>query len=325
MTLPAYPEGVLLEDAPCPHHCPPSDELVLEGMDRLHGLPGKFRVVRCRHCGLMRTNPRPTRETIGAYYPESYAPYQATTVSSRPAKPLKWHHRAKERIRKFFGRDMRRLPPISPGHMVEIGCASGDYLMQMQAAGWSTEGIEFSPSATAQARARGLHVQTASVESAEPPQKPADIVTAWMVLEHLHQPVEDLRKIRTWVKPDGYLVGVVPDADAWDRKKFGTYWYALHLPNHLFHYTPKSLRRLLAEAGWDLVQVRWQANANNLFNTLEAWLLDRDHPRALKWVRWLKSDPSRRADKMRRRLHWLLGVTRQSGRMEFWARPRSNP
>lgn len=320
-----YPEGVLLEDVPCPHRCPPSDEPVLEGHDRLNGVPGRFRVVRCRHCGLMRTNPRPTSETIGVYYPDTYAPYQSVATGTPPVKVRRWHHRVKERIHRFLGHDMRRLPPIEPGHMIEIGCASGDYLLQMQALGWSTEGIEFSESAAVKARASGLQVQQATVENAEPPMQQADVVAAWMVLEHLHQPVEALQKVRTWVKPEGYLVGVVPDADAWDRKIFGPYWYALHLPAHLFHYTPRSLRRLFAEAGWDLVHLRWQANANHLLNSLESWLQDQQRPRALKWVRWLKNDPSRRAHKMRRRLHWLLGVTHQSGRMEFWARPSTQP
>jgi len=128
-----------------------------------------------------------------------------------------------------------------------------------------------------------------------------------------------LRKLRQWVKPDGYMVGAVPDADAFDRKMFGACWYALHLPAHLYHYTPTTFRQVLAAGGWDVVALRWQANPNNLLNTLEWWAQDRQRPRTLAFVRWMKS--SRRARRLRNWLGWTLGVTRQSGRMEFWARP----
>jgi len=312
-----YPPGVELEDCPCPNGCAASDEAVLEGEDRIHGVPGRFKVVCCRQCGLMRTNPRPTPQTIGAYYPDDYAPYKAN--DNAPAKQRKWRHRAKDRVRRFFGRDTRRLPDLPPGHLVEIGCASGNYLVEVQNRGWSTEGIEFSDVAAENARRRGLLVQTGSVESAAPPQRPADVVAAWMVLEHLHDPLHALGKIRGWLKPDGYFVGVVPDASAFDRKLFGTHWYALHLPAHLYHFTPESLRLLLSQAGWQLEKLRWQPNGMNLLNTLEYWLQDRKRLRSLAFVRWMKH--SKRASTLRRWLGWILGLTRQSGRMEFWARP----
>lgn len=312
-----YLDGVVLESKPCPNGCAPSDRLVLEGQDRLHGLRGRFRVVECTRCGLLRTDPRPTAQTIGAYYPDDYGPY--LTVPSVKVKPSTWHRRLRARLNRFFGKDVRRLPDMSPGHMLEVGCASGAYLIEMQAKGWSVEGIEFSPQAAQMARERGLTVQTASLESAQPPRAMADVVTAWMVLEHLHEPLDGLRKIREWVKPGGYLVAAVPDAGALERRVFGEYWYGLHLPAHLYHYTPSSLRTLLRNAGWELVAVRWQPNPNNLLNSLE-WMAEERHwPRRLRFARWMKSSP--KAGKLRKRLGWLLGVTRQSGRMEFWARP----
>lgn len=319
MTDTSYPPSVQLEDQDCPNGCSRLDEPVLEGQDRIHGVPGRFKVVQCRQCGLMRTNPRPTPQTIGAYYPDDYAPYKADRDA--PLKQRKWRHRAKERIRRFFGRDTRRLPDMPPGHLIEIGCASGNYLMEVKSKGWSTEGIEFSNSAADSARQRGLQVQTGSVESAAPPRESADVVAAWMVLEHLHDPIFALGKIRGWLKPDGYFVGVVPDASAFDRKLFGTHWYALHLPAHLYHFTPHSLKALLAKAGWELVQLRWQPNGMNLLNTLDYWAQDQQHPRTLRFVRWMKH--AKRASTLRRWLGWILGLTRQSGNMEFWAKPAS--
>lgn len=312
-----YLQGVVLESRPCPNGCASSDRFVVEGKDRLHDLPGRFKVVRCAQCGLMRTDPRPTAETIGAYYPDDYAPYHV--VPTIKVKPSTWHRRMKARLTRLMGRDSRRLPDIPPGHLLEIGCAAGAYLAEMQAKGWSVEGIEFSPRAAEAARQRGLTVQTGSLESALHPTQKADVIAAWMVLEHLHEPASSLRKLLDWVKPGGYLVAVVPDAGAIERRVFGEYWYALQLPTHLYHYTPSSLRVLLQNAGWDLVSVRWQPNPNNLLNSLEWWAREHQKSRTLRFACWMKQ--SRGARKLRTWLGWLLGMTRQSGRMEFWARP----
>src|SRR5438094_653484 len=100
-----------LESVPCALGCPPNDEEILLGRDRLHALPGNFRIVRCRTCGLMRTNPRPTLDAMESYYPEDYGPYESTKVN--PSKGLR---RAKSVSLSFSTRTQER--PLSY-HRVE--------------------------------------------------------------------------------------------------------------------------------------------------------------------------------------------------------------
>ena len=310
----AYPEGVRLEDRPCPNGCTQNDSLVLEGGDRLHGIAGRFKVMRCVHCGLMRTNPRPTPETIGAYYPGDYGPYRtaAAPIASRRAG-------LKQRLKRALSLETRATPPIPVGRLLEIGCANGIYMDQMRRVGWSVEGIEFSAPAAEQARARGFDVQTATVETAQKPAQPVDVVAAWMVLEHLHEPVSALQKVRSWVKPDGYLIASIPDARAWERRLFGDRWYALQLPTHLYHYTPETIATVLHSAGWELKRISWQRNCNNLLWSLQYLCADKGWTRLGKMTSWLRTTGA--ASHGRLLLGWLLGVTHQSGRMEIWAQP----
>ncbi|MEJ7619026.1 MAG: hypothetical protein WKF30_19070 [Pyrinomonadaceae bacterium] len=103
---------VSLEDRACPLGCAPDDELLFSGRDRLHDLPGIFQVVKCRACGLMRTNPRPTPETIGFYYPENYGPYQSTRVdenrNNHQRSPLK--RTLRKLFKRIFQLNIERLP-----------------------------------------------------------------------------------------------------------------------------------------------------------------------------------------------------------------------
>lgn len=308
------PDSVVLESRDCPLGCTNNERLVIEAGDRLHGVPGHFKVVECVTCGLMRTNPRPTPATIGVYYPSDYGPYQAV----EPVMPS-GRSKAKQRIRDLLGMDTRQTPPITPGRLLEIGCSNGAYMAQMRQAGWTAEGIEFSDAVAEQARSRGFHVQTSTLEAAAPPPEPVDVVAAWMVLEHLHEPVETLRRVRGWVRPNGYLIASVPDAGSIERWLFGDRWYALQLPTHLFHYTPQSIEAMLQAAGWQLTRLHYQRNCNNLLKSLEALAADKRWPWLLKTVQWIGA--GRTARPLRLGLAWLLGATHQSGRMEVWAQP----
>ncbi|RPI15807.1 MAG: class I SAM-dependent methyltransferase [Lysobacterales bacterium] len=307
------------EDRSCPLGCPLSDQLEIEAGDRLHGLPGRYRVVRCARCGLLRTNPRPAPAAMGSYYPEDYGPHQMNDEAD--ASPAGAATR-RARLLRRLGLEVRATPPVSPGRLLEIGCASGGWLARMQQAGWSVRGIEFSPRAAERARHRGFDVQVATIESATAPPEPVELVAAWMVLEHLHEPVEALRRVREWVTPEGYLIASVPDAGALERRLFGARWYALQLPTHLFHYSPATLGRLLAAAGWRVERVAWQPNCMNLLHSLEYLAEDRGQKRLGSAVRWLRSAPG--AARLRVILGWLLARLRQSGRIEVWARPAAH-
>jgi SAM-dependent methyltransferase len=314
-----FPAGVKLEDKPCPLGCSDSDEFVLKGMDRIYGVPGEFTVVRCRTCGLMRTNPRPTLDTIGAYYPDNYGPHLDTRVKNITKKsPV--HPLLRRIARKVFQMNATRLPAISPGRMLEIGCASGSFLRKMAIEGWDVKGIELSAKASENARSLGYSVHTGPIGTASEPERFFDLVVGWMVFEHLPDPLPSLRKLYSWTKPGGWLVLSVPDAGSLEFKIFRDYWYALHLPNHLYHYTSETIDAVLMRGGWRIERIFHHRLLNNLFPSIGYYLSDR----GLKGraVGWLINFP-----KNARMLHYffypisfLLGVFSQTGRMTVWAR-----
>jgi len=118
-----------MEDKDCPLGCSRNDEFIIKGRDRICDLPGEFHVVRCRTCDLMRTNPRPTVETIDFYYPDQYGPFQGTKISevhsSAISSPIK------KLIKKVFRFNVMILPGMAPGRLLEVGCASGSFMHQM--------------------------------------------------------------------------------------------------------------------------------------------------------------------------------------------------
>lgn len=315
------PAEVQLENRPCPLGCPPSDEVVLTGRDRLHDLPGSFSVVRCRTCGLLRTDPRPTAETMGFYYPDDYGPYLSTQIPVSSVSRL-WR-RCKELGRNLLGVDSMSLPAgLAPGHLLEVGCASGGFLAAMAQAGWTVEGIEFSPSAAESARQAGFRVFAGSLESAPDPERPFDLVVGWMVLEHLHEPVAALQKLNRWTRPGGLLAVSVPNARSFQLALFRERWFALHLPAHLYHFTPEVLTRMLAESGWIVERILQQKVMTDVVASI-GYVLEDKFP-LLPLGRWLSRHPSI-LNLPLYPLSWLMSRLGQSGRVTVWARRAGGP
>lgn len=310
----SVPENVALEDVDCPLGCPRNDQVITSGHDRLHGLPGRFDVVRCKRCGLMRTNPRPNLATMSFYYPENYRPYTITEVGKSGPR-----RKRRSGFSNWMKADARALPPIVPGRLLELGCASGSFLHEMAQAGWEVEGIEPSAQAARQAREAGYKVQNASLESALEPAEPFDVIVGWMVLEHLHQPLVTLQRLRSWVREDGWLLLSVPDAGSLEFKLFKDRWYALQLPTHLTHFSPSTLTSMLDRADWAVERIVWHRNARNTLLSLSYLAADRDWQGAAGFFR--EAGERRRLRTFGKAFGILQGLLHQSGRMTVWARP----
>jgi SAM-dependent methyltransferase len=116
---------------------------------------------------------------------------------------------------------------------------------------WEVMGVEPSTEAANFARKTfGLNIHVGDLASARFPSAHFDAITMWDVLEHLHDPLADLREVRRVIKPDGLFLFRVPAWDSLDARLFGPYWAGLDSPRHMVVLTRRSVRRLLAEAGF---------------------------------------------------------------------------
>lgn len=313
------PELVRLESAPCPMGCAAGDRVVLSSTDRHHRLPGVFRVVQCGCCGLLRTDPRPTQDTMAYYYPDDYEAYLPTAGDLTHDAPGSCGGLARRWARKWIRFLDQATPVMKPGRMLEIGCASGVYLHKMAQKGWTVEGIEFSSFAAEQARSLGYPVFSGPVEEAPEKEGQYDLIAAWMALEHLHAPLPVLASLRRMAAPGAWLAVSVPDAGSLEFRLFRERWIALHLPNHLYHFTGETLTRLLARAGWEAKRVIYQ-RITNLPGSM-----------ALVWEDCVRGSPMT-PEARSRMIYTGLGVNLamyplaralsaigQSGRMTVWA------
>jgi SAM-dependent methyltransferase len=219
-----------------------ADELLV-APDRLFPRDREFHLVRCRSCALVFVNPQPEPAVLSEHYPPEYGQMLSADPAAIPAGVIK--------VADMLAR--RRLPRGGPpGRGLEIGIGGGAYLRALRGEGWTVDGVEMSAALSDRARGDGFTVHTGTAEDVLPglPADSYDLVAMWHVIEHLTDPRGVLSEIRRILKPGGRLLLELPNYDGYARAVFGSYWAALDLPRHLYHFTPATLAVLLQRVGF---------------------------------------------------------------------------
>jgi SAM-dependent methyltransferase len=105
------------------------------------------------------------------------------------------------------------------------------------------------------ARAAGLDVRE-TIDDAQEAHAPFDCITLWHSLEHMRDPQATLKSLAKLLAPEGFLFVAVPDAEGLQARVFGSGWFHLDVPRHLYHFGATSLGSLLDAAGFAIVR-RW--------------------------------------------------------------------
>ncbi len=275
-------------------------ELLFKARDILYNVPGEFQIVRCKECGLMMINPRLDKNEMKKYYPANYGPYKnyfanrLYTSNSKIKlilKKIKLLRIIQSTKNKFFDTSGNRIPSYKKkGIVLEIGCATGSFLNEMKKKGWEVEGIEMDEKSVKYAKKNGLNVHLGDIVDYDFGPNKYDLILMFMVLEHLYNPLEVLKKCRNIITKDGYLVLSIPNSGSWEFKFFKGLWHALQPPNHLYFYNKKSIRKLLEISGFKIVKIFYQSNISSLIAST-GYLLRDKFKKETKIIKYLINYP----------------------------------
>jgi len=210
-----------------------------------------FGVVRCPVCDLAFISPRLSSDALQRMYDEPA--YFEDTVYGDPTgrSPAMVLQRTWTQGR-LSGLVDRRPPPAK---LLEIGTGYGYFLAAARDAGYQVSGVELSRTGAAHARDRhGLEIFRGQLASA-PIDERADVICFWDTLEHVPDPLEFLREVRLRLSDDGVVALSVPSFASLPARLLGPRWWTLKPEQHIWLFTPTTLRLLAARAGLVLTSV----------------------------------------------------------------------
>ena len=207
---------------------------------------------------------------------------------------------------------------------LELGCATGQYLVRLRDTGWLATGIEPGERPASIAKAAGLDVRSGTLDDIQLQSEQFELAAAWMVIEHVPDAKQTLQSLHSLLIPGGTLLFSIPNAGCWEPRFFGKYWYVWELPRHLHHFTPSSIRKLLEECGFADITIIHQRNLSYVVGSLALWILAR-WPES-RFGCWLLRYPDRPTTAMKLFLApfaHVLAWMRQGGRLTIFARRRT--
>ncbi len=205
---------------------------------------GNFPVVRCTRCGLVRSNPRDDDQTLRRVYSELCDEAYDAEDQNRTRV-----------ARDHLGLVTRYCP--QPARLLDVGCATGLFVCLAHDYGWQASGLDASSWAVSRARERcpTVRFMEGIVEEVEIPPESFEVVTMWDLLEHVRSPTETLKRVWDWLIQGGWLFMNLPNIESRMARLMGRRWILL-LREHLWYFSPATIREVLEKTGFELVQTR---------------------------------------------------------------------
>jgi SAM-dependent methyltransferase len=233
------------ETLPCPACGSPRHESQFE--------KSGFHYDQCAICDTLFVNPRPTHENLMQIYTDSPSTRFWVDEFFLPMAEARREKIFKPRAQYITD----KFPQLQRGVIGDIGAGFGIFSEEMQKL-WpnsSILAIEPSTDMATICRNKGLTVLESTMESVDPRCHQFDLLTAFELFEHLHDPALFAGKACQLLKPGGYLYLTTLNGLGFDIQVFWERSKSIMPPSHLNFFNPASISFLLEKMGFSLIEV----------------------------------------------------------------------
>lgn len=209
-----------------------------------------YKLAKCAYCEMVWDYNPP--DNIGFHYDKSYF------INDNPKGGYANYFEGMKINRRTFAERLQRIEKTyGKGILLDVGCALGDFLYEAKKRGWrKTYGIELSKYASGYAGKRGLNVKQGSLATNSLQNNYFDTITYQDVIEHLANPVGELKLAYKLLKKGGVIFLVTPDVGGLWKKLLGPLWYHYKPGEHVMYFSQKSLGLALKKAGFRNIRTK---------------------------------------------------------------------
>lgn len=193
-------------------------------------------IFQCIQCGLGRSEC--ANFDVHDYYTEDYfsGGHRDGYANYCASEPV---------LRREFARTVQFVRQYrNGGRLLEIGCAYGFFLEEARRF-YDVAGIEIADAAAVFCRRRGLTVINGMADEDNLARfGMMDVIVLLDVIEHLPDPQSTLALCRRYLNPGGVIIITTGDFSSFYARVAGRNWRLMTPPQHLWYFTPESMRRL---------------------------------------------------------------------------------
>lgn len=204
--------------------------------DRLH-----YRIVRCKRCGLHRSNPIYKPEQISMLYKKSTLRYETEIPY----------------LKKTYGRYLKRITPLleSRHRLLDIGCGNGFFLQEAQEQGFkSVFGVEPGESVQQASPDIKKHITLDFFHGNLFPKNYFDLVSCFHLLDHVVDPNQFLKDVRIILKPHGYGFFITHNVSSLLPRLLRQNCPIFDI-EHIYLFDKKTLRKIFEKNNFEVINV----------------------------------------------------------------------
>jgi 2-polyprenyl-3-methyl-5-hydroxy-6-metoxy-1,4-benzoquinol methylase len=172
--------------------------------------------------------------------------------------------------------------PVSQTRLLDVGCGTGWFLEVAQREGFCVYGLELGKEIAA-ATSQRLKISVFTDPLANLPDKEQfDVITLFDVLEHVPDPKTVLSAIRGHLRPGGIALIFCPNLDSVGLSILKDRSSLVMPAEHLFYFTPRSLRRLIEETPLEVIE--FQTKGMDIADVMSHFRDDRQSPEVAEFL-----------------------------------------
>jgi 2-polyprenyl-3-methyl-5-hydroxy-6-metoxy-1,4-benzoquinol methylase len=218
-----------------------------------------FHIVRCRQCGLVYVNPRYHQQQLQEIYTEEYYDHDGIN-NGLEFFGYNNYVDDEENIKTTFAKRLNTIERYADrGKLLDVGCATGFFLDLARSRGWEVIGSEVSEFSARYARQTfGLDVRLGTLKQLNFQSQAFDVVTMWDVIEHVPDPLGELREVWRILRDGGVLSIITPDVGSLVARVLGTHWEEFRrVREHVYFFSRRTMSEALRKAGFCVVKTEY--------------------------------------------------------------------
>lgn len=214
--------------------------------------------VYCKNCGLIYINPRMSKQELAKFYRDDYRDTSTAPDIQISERDLFMGVYNALHGKEFISKNMQWE---TGAKALDVGCHTGSMLAHLQSIGFEPYGVE--PDARASQYPKHYYgidrITNSTIEAFDNPYGEFDLITICDCLEHVTSVTDVMVKLRSMLKPNGYLMMAIP---AWQCPTIAV--CAFLSSAHTYTFSPETIRAYLKKTGFKEVAIDYSGHANTM-------------------------------------------------------------